>query len=163
MANLIRTIFLFLITGTYLLSSYNTTLEEEQYNAIPRIYADYDYAYYEHNSTEKTELFCENISLPANEIIIISCDTTIYDFKLCTVGYDEEHGWNFYCIETFYSLDKLPPDTVIKYATTLPEGVPYEAIVFSDNEGNTYSYLLCYNGRDGSADAIEVSLMSLPN
>lgn len=101
------------------------------------------------------------------EHIIIYCDTVLYDFKICSLNYDDGEDYlNFSFEDVIMSVEKLTPEHYIEYATTTPEGIPFEAITFSDGSGVTHTYLLTYNGRDGStcvskAESPELAALNL--
>lgn len=142
-------------------------------NGLP-FYVAYDFDYYsEGNSTGSAGTDGKNVkslktigaggsSSDASESIIISYEGDIYDFKIFTVGNDEEHSWNFYFKDEVFSIGELPSDFVILYTTSLAERIPFEAISFTDGNGKRYTYLLGYNGHDGSVYASPTENISIP-
>ena len=90
-----------------------------------------------------------------DEHIVIYCDIELYDFKVSLINhdYDERNRFYIYIEEDTYNLKTLAPNQYIEYVTHIPEGISIEAISFTDSGGTTYSYILAYNGKDGTTCA----------
>ena len=110
------------------------------------------------------------------ERIIIYADIDLYDFKISSITFDED--FNFHFDDIIFKIDMLPTGYYVEYVTATPETMPFEAISFAvgscntdqyyvpycdDCYGTVYSYLLSYNGKDGSTCVYAGEVMGLEN
>jgi hypothetical protein len=86
-----------------------------------------------------------------DEHIIIYCDKPLYNFKIFKTTYsDEKPRFKYHFDELVFSIDELPSGFYIEYVTYTPDGIPSEAISFTDSSGAKHSYML--NGGDESGE-----------
>jgi hypothetical protein len=144
-------------------------------NGFP-VYMNLDYNFGIKDYQSRNTIRYGDFDSEYGEHIIIYSDIDLYDFKISSITYDEEI--NFYFEDIVFSLDMLPTGYSVEYVTTTPEGIPFEAISFAvgdcmadkyydpncpDCYGTVYSYLLHYNGKDGSTCVYAGEVLGIEN
>ena len=130
-------------------------------NGLP-FYVDYYDVYFQYKDNQDKKVIISKKGSFGSERIIISYNADMFDFKISTVGYDEEHNWNCYYKDVVLSVNEVPAGNVIDYTTSLPEGQPFEAISFADSSGIYYSYILGYDVMGCSPYAHRVEILGNP-
>lgn len=115
------------------------------------LYINYDYNLKLEDYQNRKLKEREPTTVGSSENIIIYCDKDLYDFRLSEISFND--GVNYDFEKVIYYFGDLASDSYIKITTNIPEGMPYEAVSFTDENGIVYSYILHYNGRDGSTCA----------
>ncbi|MCL2739804.1 MAG: hypothetical protein FWE47_01225 [Oscillospiraceae bacterium] len=85
-----------------------------------------------------------------NERIVIFSDTDLYDFKISNISWYGNTDI-FLFEKDIFSLDVLTPGNYIEYKSETAETIPFEAISFTDSNGEMHAYVIVYNGYDGSS------------
>lgn len=129
-------------------------------NGIP-LYIKYDYDYYKDKLNEDKEEHAVNEETDdSRERIIISYDGVTDNCMICTVSFDDDFNFRVKSVVSNFYLDS---GYFVTYMTTVPEGSPYEAILFTDSDGVSHSYLLGYNERDDSLSVIKTDIFKRKN
>ena len=129
-------------------------------NGIP-LYIKYDYDYYKDKLNEDKEEHAVNEETDySKESIIISYDGAADNCMICTVSFDDDFSFRVKSVVSNFYLDT---GHFITYMTTVPEGVPYEAIILTDSDGVSHSYLLSYNVREGSLSVMKTDIFKRKN
>ena len=115
------------------------------------LYINHDYNLRLEDYQDKKAVTMENYDDNNQENIIVYCGRDLYDLRISKISSDD--GINFNFENVVYYFGKLSSDSFLEYTTYIPEGMPCEAISFADENGVVYSYILHYNGRDGSTCA----------
>jgi len=84
------------------------------------------------------------------ETVIIYSNVDLYEFKIFNNGADYLSG------DVNVARNVLSASTYLEYMTTIPEGMPAEAVHFITGAGEEYYYQLGYSGMDGTVVAIRV-------
>ncbi|MCL2186885.1 MAG: hypothetical protein FWB86_13690 [Treponema sp.] len=93
------------------------------------------------------------------EKIIISADVDLHEFKIYSIGIDDE-DFTIFIENTVYSLDVLKSNSAIEYSTYIPDGIPAEALSFKTPDGTTHAYILGVSGMDGTVVLLPWSIPS---
>ncbi len=93
----------------------------------------------------------------SDEQVIIYSEATLKNFKISSVKYNSRTKV-FRQDKTILEPGEIATPMAVLLKTTIPEGIPMEAVTFTDSKGITHSYLLGYNGKDGSVSAIAITL-----
>jgi len=84
------------------------------------------------------------------ETVIIYSNIDLYEFKIFNNGADYLSG------DVNVARNVLSASTYVEYMTTIPEGMPAEAVHFKTADGKEHYYLLEYSGMDGTVVASRV-------
>lgn len=116
-------------------------------NGIP-LYIKCDYDYYKDKLNEGKEEHAVNEETgDYMERIVISYDGIADNCMICTVSVDDDFNFHVKSVISNFYLDS---DCFVTYMTAIPETLPVEAILFTDSDGVSHSYLLGFNGRGGA-------------
>ncbi|MDR1537382.1 MAG: hypothetical protein LBU32_05185 [Clostridiales bacterium] len=93
-----------------------------------------------------------------DEQIWIYSPTGISEIRIYEVEY-EMSGENFtFKAKGEYHKESLMKNEVLELLTTVPEGIPFTALGFTDSAGKLHTYLVGYNGRTGGVNLSPVEL-----
>lgn len=101
-------------------------------------------------------LTCDGINGNSEQVVIYT-EAVLNNFKISSVKYNDVDK-SFRDDKIIVTERNLVPPVAILLNTTIPEGIPMEAVTLTDSKGIKYTYLLSYNGKDGSVYPIAVTL-----
>ena len=94
----------------------------------------------------------------AGEKVWIYARDGVKSIRIYRVGYTDNNGTFTFKAEQKLYESSLAPNQALVLNTVIPEGIPFTAVSLAGNDGNTYSYVLGYNGRTGHVNAMKVEL-----